>query len=54
MHQAVTFKVAPLNGAQVAIGHIDKEYKNNTSDKYHQYVFEDGDATYYIDDNGYL
>ena len=50
----VTFKVAPFNGSQVAIGRIEKEYKNNTSDKYHQYVFEDGDATYHIDDNGYF
>ena len=50
----VTFKVAPFNGSQVAIGRIEKEYKNNTSDKYHQYVFENGDATYYIDDNGYF
>ena len=50
----VTFKVAPFNGSQVAIGRIEKEYKNNTSDKYHQYVFEEGDATYHIDDNGYF
>jgi hypothetical protein len=50
----VTFKVAPFNGSQVAVGYVNKEYKNNTSDKYHQYVFEDGDATYYIDDNGYF
>ena len=50
----VTFKVAPFNGSQVAVGYVDKEYKNNTSDKYHQYVFEDGDATYYVDDNGYF
>ena len=50
----VTFKVAPFNGSQVAVGYVDKEYKNNTSDKYHQYVFEDGDATYHIDDNGYF
>jgi len=50
----VTFKVAPYSGSQVAIGYIDKKYKNNTSDLYHQYVFEDGDATYYIDDNGYF
>ena len=50
----VTFKVAPFSGSQVAVGLIDKEYKNNTSDKYHQYVFENGDATYYIDDNGYF
>ena len=50
----VTFKVAPYSGSQVAIGYIDKKYKNNTSDLYHQYVFEDGDATYFIDDNGYF
>jgi len=50
----ITFKIAPFNGSQVAIGRIEKEYKNNTSDKYHQYVFEEGDATYYIDDNGYF
>jgi len=50
----VTFKIAPFNSSQVAIGRIEKEYKNNTSDKYHQYVFEEGDATYYIDDNGYF
>src|SRR6056300_2040247 len=50
----VTFKVAPYNGSQVAIGYINKKYKNNTSDFYYQYVFEDGDATYFIDDNGYF
>ena len=50
----VTFKVAPYNGSQVAIGYIDKKYKNNTSDLYYQYLFEDGDATYFFDDNGYF
>ena len=25
----VTFKIAPFNGAQVAVGYIDKQYKNN-------------------------
>ena len=50
----ITFRIAPFSGSQVAIGRIEKEYKNNTSDKYHQYVFEDGDATYHIDDNGYF
>ena len=50
----VTFKVAPYNGSQVAIGYIDKKYKNNTSDLYYQYLFEDGDATYFVDDNGYF
>ena len=50
----ITFRIAPFSGSQVAIGRIEKEYKNNTSDKYQQYVFEDGDATYHIDDNGYF
>ncbi len=50
----VTFKIAPYNGSQIAIGYVNKEYKNNASDKYHQYVFENGDATYYIDDNAYF
>ena len=50
----VTFRIAPFSGSQVAIGRIEREYKNNTSDKYHQYVFEEGDATYHIDDNAYF
>ena len=50
----ITFRIAPFSGSQVAIGRIEREYKNNTSDKYHQYVFEEGDATYHIDDNAYF
>ena len=50
----ITFLIAPPNGVQVAVAKINKEYKNNTSDFYQQYIFEDGDATYYIDDDGYL
>ena len=50
----ITFKIAPFSGSQIAIGRINKQYKNNTSDKYHQYIFEEGDATYFIDDNGYF
>jgi len=50
----ITFKIAPFSGSQIAIGRINKQYKNNTSDKYHQYVFEEGDATYFVDDNGYF
>ena len=50
----VSFKVAPKSGAQVAIGKIDKTLKSNTSDFYYQYVFEDGEATYFIDDNAYF
>ena len=50
----VTFKIAPFNGSQIAVGYIDKQYKNNTSDFYHQYVMENGDATYFIDSDGYF
>ena len=50
----ITFEIAPANGAQIAVGKIDKLNKQNTSDKYWQYLFEDGDATYYIDSDGYL
>ena len=50
----VTFKIAPFNTAQVAVGYRDKQYKNNSNDFYHQFRHEDGDATYYIDSNGYF
>ena len=50
----VTFVIAPFNGSQIAVGFIDKKYKNRTNDFYHQYVFEEGDATYFIDSNGYF
>jgi len=50
----ITFNIAPFNGSQVAVGKLDKGYKNNTTDKYQQYIFEDGDATYYVDSDGYL
>ena len=50
----VTFKVAPKSGAQIAIGKIDKTLQANPSDFYYQYVFEDGEATYFIDSNGYF
>ena len=50
----ITFVIKPANNAVIAVGLIDKEYKNNTTDKYQQYIFEDGDATYFIDSDGYL
>jgi len=50
----LTFIVAPFNNAQIAVGLIQKKYKNNDSDLYQQYIFEDGETTYFIDDNGYL
>jgi len=50
----LTFLISPFNNAQIGVGLLDKEYKNNTSDLYQQYIFEDGETTYFIDDNGYL
>ena len=50
----VTFKIAPPSSAQVAVGKIDKTTQANPSDFYYQYVFEDGEATYFIDSNGYF
>ena len=50
----ITFKIAPFNTAQVAVGYIDRQYKNNSSDFYHQFRNESGDATYYISSDGYL
>ena len=50
----VTFIAKPKSGAQIAICKVDKKYKNNTNDFYHQFRMENGDATYYIDDNGYF
>ena len=50
----VTFKIAPKNLAQIAVGKLDKTLQSNPSDFYYQYVFEDGDATYFIDNDGYF
>lgn len=50
----LTFTIAPFNNAQIAVGLLAKEYKNNTSDLYQQYIFEDGEATYFLDSDGYL
>ena len=50
----LTFIVAPFNNAKIAVGIKEKEYKNNTSDLYQQYIFEDGEATYFVDSDGYL
>jgi hypothetical protein len=50
----IPFKIAPPSSAQVAVGKIDKTTQANPSDFYYQYVFEDGEATYFIDSNGYF
>lgn len=50
----VTFIAKPKSGAQIAICKVDRKYKNNTNDFYHQFRHEAGDATYFIDSDGYF
>jgi len=50
----LTFNIKPGRCGTIAVGKIDKKDKNNTTDKCQQYIFEDGDATYFIDSDGYL
>jgi len=50
----VTFKIAPFNGSQIAVAYVNKKYKNNSNDYHHQFRHESGEATYFIDNNGYL
>ena len=51
---AIANHTSPANVAQIAVGRINKSYKNNTSDLYQQYFFEDGDATFFVDSDGYF
>jgi hypothetical protein len=50
----ITFNIAPFNNSQIAVAKLDKKYFNNTTDFYQQYVFENGEATYFIDSNSYF
>ncbi len=50
----LTFVVKPPSSSVIAVGLVEKKYFNNTNDKYQQYIFEDGDATYFVDSDGYF
>ena len=50
----VSFKIAPANNSRIVVAKIDKKLKARSNDFYYQYVFEDGDATYFVDSNGYF
>lgn len=50
----VTFKIPPANNSQISVGKLDKTLQTNSSDFYYQYVFEDGEATYFVDNDGYF
>jgi hypothetical protein len=50
----LTFTRAPHNNADIFVRHIKKEYKNETSDTYQQYKFENGRNYYKLNSDGKL
>ena len=50
----LTFTRAPHNNAEIFVRVIDKEYKNETTDTYQQYKFEDGRNHYKLNSDGKL
>ena len=50
----LTFTRAPHNNAEIFVRHIKKEYKNETSNTYQQYKFEDGRNHYKLNSDGKL
>jgi hypothetical protein len=50
----LTFSIAPHSGANIVIRIVEKKYKNNELDIFQQYRFENGDAFYFINSDGYL
>ncbi len=44
----LTFVTAPTNGATIIVKRIKKEYKNDNTNTFQQYRFENGDAYYKI------
>ena len=50
----LTFVRAPHNNAEIFVRHIKKEYKNESSDTYQQYKFEDGRNHYKLNSDGKL
>ena len=50
----LTFTRAPHNNAEIFVRHIIKEYKNETTDTYQQYKFENGRNHYKLNSDGKL
>ena len=50
----ITFTRAPHNGAEIYVQVIDKEYKNESTDTFQQYKFEDGRNHYKLNSDGKL
>ena len=50
----LTFVRAPHNNAEIFVRHIKKEYKNEATDTFQQYRFENGKAYYKLNTDGKL
>ena len=50
----LTFTLAPHNGANIFVRKIKKEYKNESTDTFHQYKFENGRNHYKLNSDGKL
>jgi len=52
---SISFTIKPANNAVITVGQINKRYKNNDSDRYQQFVFDDNTTTIFlINSNGDL
>jgi len=51
----LTFVLKPVNNSAITVGQINKRYKNNDSDRYQQFTFDQNTtATYVINSSGDL
>ena len=50
----LTFVIAPHNAAEIYVQVIDKEYKNESTDTFQQYKFENGRNHYKLNSDGQL
>jgi len=44
----LTFTIKPANNIVITVGQINKRYKNNDSDRYQQFVFDDNTTTIFL------
>mgnify|MGYP001198727705 CR=1 FL=1 len=52
---SLSFTLKPVNNSSISIGQINKRYKNNDSDRYQQFVYDDNStSSYHINSNGDL
>ena len=52
---SLTFTLKPANNVAITVGQINKRYKNNDSDRYQQFIFDDNTTTIFlINSNGDL